>query len=395
MINILSNINHVLLAVLTPSQRYYAIRQLQGNESLLTNKWFILFGASVVFVLIILLLVVHRYRLDREKQQSEERFYTFSDRRGFTGQERKLLIVIAGMADLKSVDSVFTMLPAFNRGAAKLMHVEFSSGRSIEERRQLAKMINCIKEKLGFKKRHYPYGVRSDSSKWLSSKQIPVGKKVSIVLSNIPQDVRIDATVIRNGDFEFVVSPQVRLESTPGQIWNVHYNFGASIWEFDALTIACDDDSLILSHSDNVRFINRRRFLRVSVNKPALIAHFPMTRNGGEEVPAAPEFIQAKVTELSGPGLRVESELDVEDGERVLLIFELEKGRVVEDIGVVRGYRNSGTGFSLGVELVGLRDFEVDELVRATNNAAMGYAVKDLLPEQEKASVFAGGHLNG
>jgi len=25
----------------------------------------------------------------------------------------------------------------------------------------------------------------------------------------------------------------------------------------------------------------------------------------------------------------------------------------------------------------------------------MGYAVKDLLPEQEKASVFAGGHLNG
>lgn len=392
MINILSNINYMMLTVLTPSQRYYAIRQLQGNESLLTNKWFILFGASVVFVLTILLLVVCHNRLDREKQQSKERFYALCDRRGLTGQERKLLIVIANMAGLKSVDSVFTMLPAFNRGAAKLMRVEFSSGRSIEERRQLAKMINSIKEKLGFKKRHYPYGVRSDNSKWLSSKQIPVGKKVSIVLSNTPQDMRIDATVKRNEDFEFVVSPQLHLESTPGQVWNVHYNFGASIWEFDALTIVCDDDSLTLSHSDNVRFINRRRFLRVSVDKPALIAHFPMTRNGSEKVPTAPEFVQAKVTELSGPGLRVESELDVKDGERILLIFELEKGRVVEDIGVVRGYRNSGTGFSLGVELVGLRDYEVDELVRATNNAAMDYAVKDFV--EEKKTPLVGGQVN-
>jgi len=49
-------------------------------------------------------------------------------------------------------------------------------------------------------------------------------------------------------------------------------------------------------------------------------------------------------------------------------------------------------GSSIGVELVGLSEAGVDELVRATNNAAMSYAVKDLV--EEKRSALVGGQLN-
>jgi len=68
------------------------------------------------------------------------------------------------------------------------------------------------------------------------------------------------------------------------------------------LTIACGDAGLVLNHSDNITFVNRRRFLRIEVRKPALVAHFPMVNSDFEGGPTAPEFVRGTVTELSGPG---------------------------------------------------------------------------------------------
>ena len=95
----------------------------------------------------------------------------------------------------------------------------------------------------------------------------------------------------------------------------------------------------------------------------------------------------AVVTELAGPGLRIELPLDVKMGERVLVVFNLngkndqtsgsqETGsaataKIIEDVGEVRHTKPIENGFSIAVELTGLGDSDVNELIRATNAASL------------------------
>ncbi|OHB75273.1 MAG: hypothetical protein A2Z25_20585 [Planctomycetes bacterium RBG_16_55_9] len=110
------------------------------------------------------------------------------------------------------------------------------------------------------------------------------------------------------------------------------------------------------------------------------------------------DFVPAVVTELAGPGLRIEAPLQVKIGERVMIMFKLSeessqdsprsneekspqsnierKGKmtppkVVEDIGEIRHTEAAQGGFSTGVELTGLSDSDVNELIRATNAASV------------------------
>jgi hypothetical protein len=185
---------------------------------------------------------------------------------------------------------------------------------------------------------------------------------------------------------------------------------------FDSSVVRCNDDILVLNHSDDIRFISRRRFLRVQVNKPAFVAHFPFSRtlssnknDNSQKNPAIrhssvyesdnwgpPEFMPATVTELGGPGLRIETKLEVETGDRILVIFNLgeEKAqdlnpsskstslrsglstdrkstpsKIIEDIGEVRHVRALQNGSSIAVELTGLSDSNLNELIRVTNAA--------------------------
>src|SRR3990172_9578630 len=152
------------------------------------------------------------------------------------------------------------------------------------------------------------------------------------------------------------------------------------------------------------RFVNRRRFLRVSVSLRAFVARFPFMRTfeaagddkgDGADLPdasgktcAPPSFVPAVVTEMAGPGLRIESPLDVEAGERILVVFGLgEQGNkessrgdadhgksrpvILEGVGEVRHVKAIESGLSIAVELTGLDDSDVDELIRATNAACL------------------------
>ena len=122
--------------------------------------------------------------------------------------------------------------------------------------------------------------------------------------------------------------------------------------------------------------------MRVGVDKPALIASFPVFTENPKEF-SLPDFKPAKVTEMSGPGIRMETALEVIDGERVLVLFRAEADRMVGDIGIVRGYRGGDSG-SLGIELVGMGDKGVDELVRLTNNEAMKYTMQEREEERQR-----------
>jgi hypothetical protein len=119
------------------------------------------------------------------------------------------------------------------------------------------------------------------------------------------------------------------------------------------------------------------------------------------------------VTELAGPGLRVKAPLEVKVGERVVVILKISEeakhnstarrnaisprsrelqssrtkpSRIVEDIGEVRHAEATQDGFSIAVELTGLSDSNVNELIRATNAAS----VKAAAASQDVAA-FDGG----
>jgi len=247
------------------------------------------------------------------------------------------------------------------------------------------------------------------------SRQIPVGKKLYIRPSEAFDSAEVESTVIKNDDMEFAVVLSTPMEISPGELCRTQYYFGASVWEFDASVVSCHAGILVLNHTDDVRFINRRRFLRVLVNRPAFIARFPFARtlpadnDYGEKdrqdsaelsgTWGPPQFVPAAVTELAGPGLRVEAPLEVTVGERVVVILKVSDeenreslagrrdtslrsataqksrkttpSRVVEDVGEVRHIEAIQGGFSIAVELTGLSDSNVDELVRATNAASL------------------------
>jgi len=94
----------------------------------------------------------------------------------------------------------------------------------------------------------------------------------------------------------------------------------------------------------------------------------------------APAFVHGVVTELAGPGLRVEAPLQVQTGDRILVAFRAvgmvwPRGTtgggngefLIEDVGEVKHCQSTGVGVSIALELTGVSETEIDELVRVTN----------------------------
>jgi len=394
-------LNDIVLA-LTPDQRWAAAREF--NSSFTAQRWFILIAVAAIVILTALLAVISFNRIRQERKTTENLFVEYAEKRGLTARERQILISIANKAGLKRNESIFTLASAFDRGAAK-MKESLAAQQTSEEASQLRTDLSFLREKLGFKKQpSYSRGSPVKSTK-LSSRQIPVGKKVRLTRRKARDSGDIESTVIKNSDNELAVRLEKNVTVTFGEFWCVRYYFGSSVWEFDTSVVSYGGNVLVLNHSDNVRFINRRRFLRVPVKKRAFIARFPFEKsfiesshNSEDElvedhdlaktsaVWGPPEFVPAVVTELAGPGLRIESSLEVKAGERILVVFNLAQEqdsipanqginpatlKIVEDIGEVRHTKRTQNGLSIAVELTGLSDSNIDELVRVTNAASL------------------------
>jgi hypothetical protein len=358
-----------------------------------------------------MLLMVSYNRAAQERKSSEQLFVKYAENRGLSKRERQILLEIARKAGLKRGEAIFTMRSAFDYGAAKIVE-ESLAQQGAEKNRWLRTELSFLREKLGFQKKTSTSIGSATKSRKLSSRQIPTGKKLHITRRKIPDLADIECTVIKNDNMELTVELITPLESKPGELWRARYYFGASVWEFDTSVINCDGNILALNHSDNVRFLNRRRFLRVPVNKPAFITRFPFVKtlpptlaNVSGNTWGPPEFIPAIVTELGGPGLRIEAPLEVKEGERVLVAFCLDEkkdenliphqngvhngarpilvrdsktitSKIVEDIGEVRHVKAIENGLSIAVELTGLSDSDINELIRVTNAASVRGSVE-------------------
>ncbi len=409
--------NTVVLA-LTPLERWTAARGGSGSGA--TDRWLLVIGIIVILILTVLLFVVSFNRNRREQQASDQLYSEYADKRGLTVRERQILFEVAGKAGLKRNESVFTLGAAFDRGASKMIKDSFADPDAGEETGQLKAELSFLREKLGLRKPTNSSAGSLAAAMDLSSRSIAVGKKVRITRRKPPGSDHIESIVVNNSDDGLSIKLETSVRITFGESWCVRYDLGSSVQEFDTTIISYDGDVLVLKHSENIRFINRRRFLRVSVQRPALIAHFPFAQTladsdtGAEPAANAnsaqasvlllglPKFVPAVVTELAGPGLRIESLLEVEIGQRVLVVFDLDHDygsvptnpdgrqlarKVVEDIGIVRHVRTIEDGFSMAVELTGLSDSNIDELTRATNAVSLTAGNKNKnIPTSEDAA---------
>jgi len=387
---------------LTPVERWQAAGRFNANS--IAEHWFIITSVAAIIILTVVLLVVSYNRTSRERNVADKLFLDYAERRGLSARECQILLDVASKAGLKQRYDIFTMDDAFGRGAGKMMEESLARQES-EESEQLRREVSFLREKLGFQKQRVSSIGSLGKPKRLTSRQIPVGRKVHITRRIARDSGDIEATVTENNETELTVKSTMPVRIAFGEFWRVRYYFGASIWEFDTTIVSCEGDILILNHSDDVRFINRRRFLRVPVNKPAFVAYFPFARtlppdsdsskkghenkqglssaSGGSWGP--PEFVPAVVTELAGLGLRIEAPLEVNVGDRVLVVLKLNEedgqdsgqtggpapSRIVEDIGEVRHTKAVENGLSIAVELTGLSDSNVNELIRATNLASL------------------------
>ncbi|MEN6306231.1 MAG: hypothetical protein ABFD91_00620 [Anaerohalosphaeraceae bacterium] len=368
----LIQITEFAVFALSPIERYSAMRQLETRppSGVMTNKWFVVLGWSLIALLLILLAAVRRMRLEKERLAMEERFSNLADRCRLSQQEREILESISLRAGVKNKDLIFTEPQLFDNGLARMMQESFESGHNLVQRKRLNVMAYGIKTKLGFQKSMSEFGLTNRTGRNLSSRQISIGRTVLISQATQPGSPRFEAAVIRNDEYELAILPKTAIEAVPGQIVAVQYRVGSITWEFDSIVISCGPQGLELNHTDRIRFINRRRFQRVPVQKKAKVALFDVMFEAVGLTSIQPEFQDATITEISGPGLRIRAPLNVKMRDRILVVFELETGRWLQDIAEVRGFRDTPLGRSIGVEMIGLNEKAINELIRVTNGLA-------------------------
>lgn len=381
---------------LTAIERWGATRHLEPRAA--PHHWFVLVGVVTMLVLLALLLAISywRRRQGNGTAQKPETFADNAERRGLSVRERQILLAMALRSGLTHTHEIFRDLDGLNRGTAQLL-AECAQTRTPQEIDELKAEIARIRLKLGFDKASAGGGgpVRERTS----SRDIPVGVRLELTGRSAGQAVTLRTEVLRNDAVEIAVALAAPLESSAGDSWLARYCAGMSAWEFRTSTVSCAGKTLVLSHSSDVHFINRRRFERVAVHMPALLAHLPFLRSeavGGE----APAFVESLATELAGPGLRLETTLQVQVDDRILVILRLPEEtdlaqagvRTVAAVGRVKHGRDVESGvaipdaidrvwegsperdlcaqaagsLSVAVELTGLNDEEIEELVSIT-----------------------------
>ncbi len=365
----------VVLLGLTPRERLAATGKLSPTNTVAdhSGEGTLLITVLVLVLLVLLLWWVSSKRKQRSNKTVQREFFTeTANRRGLSTRERQILLAIVVRSGLGQSEDIFTVVDAFDHGAAKLQE-ECGQTRTADENERLRVEIAAVRSKLGFELNRSQAG--SALEKRPRSRDIPVGQVVDLTRRQ-RDTTSIQAEVVRNDDIELMVELPRELEIHPGDTWWVRFDFGTALWEFDTVVARSEGTRLALNHNNRVRFVNRRRFSRLSVHVPAWVVQLPTTHEPPTSEP--PAFIAAVVTEVAGPGLRVEVPVPARVGDRLLVVFHMDasataSGRsltknagpyAVSALGRVQYAKAVPGGVSLVVELSGLTEADVDELVR-------------------------------
>ncbi len=338
--------------------RLNAARNMSGSDS----DWvwvlviaFVLIGAAA------LLAVIINMKRGQAKAMRKS-FEHEAERAGLSMDEVNLLRDITKVAALRNPNAIFVMASVFDQAISVYVRSGCLVTMTDQQRELTFTLLQTLREKLGFQK-----FLTHDSSSQVSSREISTGETISVVHRGKAEGIH--AKVAGTDATSLTVQPEIPVQCRPGEAWLVRYSSGGAVWEFDAPVVKAEDGIITLAHTDYVRFINRRRFPRVSVHRRARIARFPF--RAGRSLDELPEFLDSSLLEIAGPGLKLETPADVATGDKLLVIVELAGGQVVQGMGAVRRVdRHSGTTLEVAVELIGLAGSDIAELARQTNSAA-------------------------
>ncbi len=341
-----------------PLDRLRAMQDI-SSESEWVYVWYL-----VIFIVlaacVLCLLVLWRRRRQEEGRRAE--FTEHARAVGLSDEERRLLSHMAELCGLRNPNTIFTTDKAFDMGVDRLLRSDRTGTMSDELRAQLNGMVATIREKLRF---------RPPSNEDLrvihSSRQIDEGSVVTV--STIGTGEPVECTISRSDQAELALRPSQDVSFHARDELRVRYAGMTGLWEFDSTVLRVDDGEIAITHAYQVRLVDRRRFRRLPVKRGGWVALFDFSSAGPFEVP---DFHDARLTEIAGPGLQLETDLDVQSDQRVLVVLDFAPRRVIRAVGKVgRVERPSADGTrEIVVELVGLASRELAELTRITNQSA-------------------------
>ncbi len=344
-----------ILAELTAHDRWAAARS--GSSPL--TSWTVWLPVAMATLLgIALVWAYRRWSTRREMLQS---FYTTADRLGLTKTERAALKRIAELAEVKRFGSVYTMEEAFERGLDRLLTGEPIASMDAEQQARVVTVIEQLRTKLGF----WVSEDGEDGSEAVA--RLDEGDRVQIIRRPDQTDVETAILSVRGRELTVAADPETGFQL--GEACLVRCVRHGLQWEYSASVVRVPEGEVVVRRIGLPRCIELRRFLRVPTRREAYVARFPFLHVDPAE--DLPQFAPGMLTEIAGPGLRIETNLKAEQGDRVLVILKLDAGKVVQTTGKVRrAVADEDEPAALIIEARPQSDAEMGELVRETNAAA-------------------------
>lgn len=364
---------------LKPMERLKAMGEF--GEATSGQVWLMVFLLLALLLIAAGVVVLALVRHWRRARQQRERLAALCQEHGLGDRERYVMAAIVKAGRIRQVETVFTVSMSFERGLAALMRSPTVMGMTEQKRQEVRDLIESVRQRLGLVSPEAGGGEGPARPAAPADPIIGRGDRLMVVYRGAATtfDVDVSATAPE----EFLVQPRGEIDARPGETWLLRYAKDGAMWEFDAPVMGTEGGQVRLGRVGRPRFINRRRFPRVPTSKPAQVANFPFTRP--DEETALPEMVDCELTEIAGPGLRVEAPIQVVAGDRVLLAVQLGANNVVEGLGKVRRAHVGPQGGSvLVVELLGLNNEEVARLAQETSAAARVNARADLTPRDER-----------
>lgn len=349
--------------VLDPAERIRSMGgRLDGSarpvEFRLPWSTIALLGLVLLAMIVLGVIVFEIWQRYRARRQFEAQ----AARLGLDDGEKRLLQFVVRHAGLKQAASIFTLEPAFDLGVQRLVESERFSAMSPDMQESTRTLLGELRNKLGF---HRPAEDKV-SAAMVSLERIAPGTRLEVVRQGSPEYLTATAMGPTGQPNELNMQVDQVVQCQPAESWIVTFSLAGLTWECSAMVIRSDGGQVVIRTPDMARFVNRRRFARVPTQRQAHVARFPYMPDGQM---ATPQFVPARLVEISGPGLVLQATLPVRMDERVLVVMELRPGKLAQGMGKVRRVTGEGADKTLAVELVGLSTAEVADMARETNLA--------------------------
>ncbi len=357
-----------IFRALSPVEKWEALRTWSFGLSGANWLWVILLASIVLMMGLGVVSVILTERSAAKRRTGWDAFYYQLARLALTDQERDLLISIVRHAKLRGPALIFGSLEGFERGCVAFMDNPQAKAFSEQVRERTKGLAQSLREKLGF----VPVEGGPATASSQNQGVLELGSEVSVVHRGEAENLRAKISSVAGTE----ISLQAHgVTCRPGEVWLMRYSVAQAAWELRATVVKQAEELIVLRRLDTPRFINRRRFLRISTDRPAQVARFPFHTEQG---PAqTPDFVPARLVEVAGPGLRLaglalEDALTVRTGEKILVVLQLQPGKAIEGQARVRRVITPPKGrVIIAAELTGLSEAETAELVRFTQAVAL------------------------